>query len=211
MGDLSEIIENVIIGDQFAVKRLTQNAIDEGIGLPSIIFDGLIKGMDSVAAKWKAGEFFVPEVLRSSRAMKAGMALVSPLLEKEMETKGTIVIGTVKGDIHDIGKNLVALMLEAAGFKVVDLGVNIDKEVFIKSVQENNASVLGISALLTTTMPYMAEVISAFESSCMREGVKIMVGGAPISQKFADSIGADGYAENAAVAVEKAKTFLAME
>jgi len=204
MTDYDRIAECVVRGDQFAAEELAQQAIDEGADLEKIIYEGLVKGMDMVAAKWRDGELFVPEVLIASRAMKRGMALVSPLLQKEVKTKETIVLGTVKGDIHDIGKNLVSLMMEAGGFRVVDVGTNVDKEVFIRSIRENNAMLLGLSALLTTTMPYIEEVISAFDSSNIRDKVKIMVGGAPINQKFADSIGADGYAENAALAVEKA-------
>ncbi len=199
------IAESVVKGDQYEVEKITQQAIDEGTEIEKIIYEGLIKGMDVVAEKWRTGELFVPEVLISSRAMKRGMALVSPLIEKEVKAKEIIVLGTVKGDIHDIGKNLVSLMMEAAGFRVVDLGTNVDKEVFVKSIRETNAPLLGLSALLTTTMPYIEEVISEFERLSLRGKVKILVGGAPINQKFADSIGADGYAENAAFAVEKAK------
>jgi len=199
------IAESVVKGDQYEVEKITQQAIDEGAKIEKIIYEGLIKGMDVVAEKWRTGELFVPEVLISSRAMKRGMALVSPLIGKEVKTKEVIVLGTVKGDIHDIGKNLVSLMMEAGGFRVVDLGTNVDKEVFVKSIRETNAPLLGLSALLTTTMPYMEEVVSEFESLSLRGKVKILVGGAPINQKFADSIGADGYAENAAFAVEKAK------
>ena len=209
MADYESIAEGVISGDENAVKELTQKAIKEGGDLERIIYDGLVKGMDIVAAKWKSGEFFVPEVLIASRAMKSGMAMVSPLLEKEMEKAGIVVIGTVKGDVHNIGKDLVGLMLEGAGFKVIDLGTNVDKEVFTRAVQENKPSIVGISALLTTTMPYMKEVISALDGAGLRERLKIMIGGAPINQNFADSIGADGYAENAPLAVEKAKEFLA--
>lgn len=204
MTDYDRIAECVVRGDQFAAEELTQQAIDEGADLEKIIYEGLVKGMDTVAAKWRDGELFVPEVLIASRAMKRGMALVSPLIQNEVKTKETIVLGTVKGDIHDIGKNLVSLMMEAGGFRVVDVGTNVDKEVFVRSIRENNAMLLGLSALLTTTMPYIEEVISAFDSSNIRDKVKILVGGAPINQKFADSIGADGYAENAALAVEKA-------
>ena len=199
------IAESVVKGDQYEVEKITQQAIDEGAKIEKIIYEGLIKGMDVVAEKWRTGELFVPEVLISSRAMKRGMALVSPLIEKEVKAKEIIVLGTVKGDIHDIGKNLVSLMMEAAGFRVVDLGTNVDEEVFVKSIRETNAPLLGLSALLTTTMPYIEEVISEFERLSLRGKVKILVGGAPINQKFADSIGADGYAENAAFAVEKAK------
>lgn len=209
MADYESIAEGVISGDENVVKELTQNAIKEGGDLERIIYDGLVKGMDIVAAKWKSGEFFVPEVLIASRAMKSGMAMVSPLLEKEMEKVGIVVIGTVKGDVHNIGKDLVGLMLEGAGFKVIDLGTNVDKEVFIRAVQENKPSIVGISALLTTTMPYMKEVISALDGAGLRERLKIMIGGAPVNQNFADSIGADGYAENAPLAIEKAKEFLA--
>ncbi len=209
MADYESIAEGVISGDENVVKELTQNAIKEGGDLERIIYDGLVKGMDIVAAKWKSGEFFVPEVLIASRAMKSGMAMVSPLLEKEMEKVGIVVIGTVKGDVHNIGKDLVGLMLEGAGFKVIDLGTNVDKEVFIRAAQENKPSIVGISALLTTTMPYMKEVISALDGAGLRERLKIMIGGAPVNQNFADSIGADGYAENAPLAIEKAKEFLA--
>jgi 5-methyltetrahydrofolate--homocysteine methyltransferase len=205
MVNYDRIAESVVKGDQYEVEKITQQAIDEGAKIEKIIYEGLIKGMGVVAEKWKTGELFVPEVLISSRAMKRGMALVSPLIGKEVKTKEVIVLGTVKGDIHDIGKNLVSLMMEAAGFKVVDLGTNVDKEVFVKSIKETNAPLLGLSALLTTTIPYMEEVISEFERLSLRGKVKILVGGAPINQKFADSIGADGYAENAAFAVEKAK------
>ncbi len=205
MAHYDRIAESVVKGDQYEVEKITQQAIDEGAKIEKIIYEGLIKGMDVVAEKWRTGELFVPEVLISSRAMKRGMALVSPLIGKEMKTKEVIVLGTVKGDIHDIGKNLVSLMMEAGGFRVVDLGTNVDMEVFVKSIRETNAPLLGLSALLTTTMPYMEEVVSEFERLGLHGKVKILVGGAPINQKFADSIGADGYAENAAFAVEKAK------
>ena len=142
--------------------------------------------------------------------MKAGMNEVSPLLKQEMKSVGTFVIGTVKGDIHDIGKNLVLLMMEAAGFKVLDLGTNVDKDLFIRSVRENKAGLVGISALLTTTMPYMGEIIEAFEEAGLREHVKVMVGGAPVSEKFAQSIGADAYAKNAGSAVDLAKELIGL-
>ena len=204
-----KIAQGVVDGDQIAVKELTQIAIKEEAELEKIIYAGLVKGMDVVATKWKNGDIFVPEVLIASRAMKAGMSIVTPLFEKNMNRKGIVVMGTVKGDVHDIGKNLVNLMMEAAGFKVIDLGTNVDKEIFLKTVRENNADILGISALLTTTMPYLKEIIAAFDGSGLRENVKIMIGGAPLTQKFADSIGADGYAENAPLAVEKAEELLA--
>lgn len=206
--DLNQIVEAVISGDQFETERLAESAINEGITPEKIIYDGLVKGMNIVAEKWKAGDYFVPEVLRSSRAMKFGMAIVKPHLQREMEKVGTIVLGTVKGDIHDIGKNLVLLMMEAAGFKAIDLGTNVDKEVFVKSALDSQAQLVGLSALLTTTINYMKEVIDAFEKAGVRSKFKILVGGAPVSQKLADSIGADGYAKNAAEAVELAKALL---
>lgn len=176
--------------------------------MEKVIYDGLVKGMDVVAEKWRKNEFYVPEVLIASRAMKAGMRIVTPLLKREIKKIGTFVIGTVKGDIHDIGKNLVCLMLEGAGFQAVDLGTNVPKEKFIQSTQENNAQLIGLSALLTTTMPYMREIIQAFDHSGFRDKVKIMVGGAPVSQDYADEIGADGYSPDASSVVEKAKELI---
>lgn len=208
MADLKGIAGAVVEGNAPRVEELTRKAVEEGLNVESIIYDGLVKGMDIVAEKWKKNEFFVPEVLVSSRAMKAGMKIVTPLLGKEMKGIGVFVIGTAKGDIHDIGKNLVSLMMEAAGFKVVDLGVNVEKEAFIESARNNKAKLVGVSALLTTTMPYMKEVVKAFEDSGLRNKVKIMVGGAPISAEYAKDVGADGYAPNAASAVDKAKELL---
>jgi 5-methyltetrahydrofolate--homocysteine methyltransferase len=208
MADLEKIAAGVVEGNQSKVEQLTKEAIDRGEVLEKIIFGGLVKGMDIVAEKWRKEEFFVPEVLVASRAMKAGMKLVTPLLSREVEKIGVFVIGTAKGDIHDIGKNLVALMLEAAGFRVIDLGVNVDKATFVQSAKDNKAQIVGISALLTTTMPFMKEVIDAFGTSEIRNKVKIMVGGAPVSDDYAQEIGADGYAQNAASTVEKAKQLI---
>ena len=208
MSVLEKITDGVVKGNEPAVVELTQKAIDSGNDLEDIIYKGLVKGMEIVAEKWKTGELFVPEVLVAARAMKAGMNLVSPLLQKEMVSLGTVIMGTVKGDIHDIGKNLVNLMLEASGFRVVDLGTNVDKEVFVQSAKDNNADIIGISSLLTTTMPYMGEVIKACKDAGLDKTVKIMVGGAPVSQEYANTIGADSYAKNASIAVEKAKNLL---
>jgi 5-methyltetrahydrofolate--homocysteine methyltransferase len=208
MADLEKIAAGVVEGNQSKVEQLTKEAIDRGEVLEKIIFGGLVKGMDIVAEKWRKEEFFVPEVLVASRAMKAGMKLVTPLLSREVEKIGVFVIGTAKGDIHDIGKNLVALMLEAAGFRVIDLGVNVEKATFVQSAKDNKAQIVGISALLTTTMPFMKEVIDAFGTSEIRNKVKIMVGGAPVSDDYAQEIGADGYAQNAASTVEKAKQLI---
>ncbi|MBW2618258.1 MAG: corrinoid protein [Deltaproteobacteria bacterium] len=208
MADFNKIAQAVVKGSEAEVRQLTQAAIDEGTQTDEIIYDGLIKGMNIIGEKWRAGEYFIPEVLIAARAMKIGMGLIIPLPGKEIKSIGTIVMGTVQGDIHDIGKNLVILMMEAAGFKVVDLGTNVEKEAFVKSAKDNQASLVGLSALLTTTMGNMEEVISEFEESGIRSHVRIMVGGAPINQEFADSIRADAYAENASFAVEKAKELL---
>jgi len=206
--DLDKIAGGVVQGDESAVQESTQRAIDEGEILEEVIYDGLVKGMDIVAEKWKQGEFFVPEVLVASRAMKAGMKIVTPLLSTELQKVGVFVLGTAKGDIHDIGKNLVALMLEVGGFQVIDLGVNVEKERFVQSARDNNAEFVGVSSLLTTTMPYIKEVIEGIEDSGLRDKVKIMVGGAPVSQEYADEVGADGYAPDAASTVQKAKQLI---
>jgi 5-methyltetrahydrofolate--homocysteine methyltransferase len=163
-----------------------------------------------VGEKFKNGEYFVPEVLVAARAMKAAMELLRPLLAaSDVEPIGTVVIGTVRGDLHDIGKNLVAMMLEGAGFRVVDLGVDVPAEKFIEAAREHNAEIVGMSALLTTTMTYMPEVIKALEAEGIRNRVKVIVGGAPVTQEWADQIGADGYAPDAASAVDKCKELLA--
>jgi 5-methyltetrahydrofolate--homocysteine methyltransferase len=209
MANYEDIVEAIIKGDENLVIELTKTAVEEGGNPETIIYEGLVKGMDVVGEKWKNGEFFVPEVLIASRAMRSGMSIVSSQIKTEMNKKGVVVMGTVEGDIHDIGKNLVNTMLEAAGFRVIDLGSNIGAEVFVKAVQENDPDIVGISALLTTTMPNMKKVVEAIREIGPSGKVKVMVGGAPVSQKFASSIGADGYAENAALAVDKAKELLA--
>lgn len=203
MSFLEALSQAVIEGQEQQVKELTQKALAEGLKPLEIINEGLIKGMNVVGQRFKVGDMFVPEVLMSARAMTAGMDVVKPLLvDGEMTNKGTVVIGTVKGDLHDIGKNLVGMMLEGAGYKVVDLGTDTAPEAFVQAVQENNAQVLGLSALLTTTMLAMKQTIEALQVAGLRDKVKVMVGGAPITQEFADEIGADGYAPDAASAVE---------
>jgi len=203
MSFLEALSQAVIEGQEQQVKELTQKALAEGLKPLEIINEGLIKGMNVVGQRFKVGDMFVPEVLMSARAMTAGMDMVKPLLvDGEMTNKGTVVIGTVKGDLHDIGKNLVGMMLESAGYKVVDLGTDTAPEAFVQAVQENNAQVLGLSALLTTTMLAMKQTIEALQVAGLRDKVKVMVGGAPITQEFADEIGADGYAPDAASAVE---------
>ena len=207
MADFKGMAEALIQGDAATVAKLVQEALDEGVDAKKILDEGLIPGMDVVGVKFKNGEVYVPEVLVSARAMTAGMKLLEPILAKTgAKPKGTIVIGTVRGDLHDIGKNLVAMMLKGAGWKILDLGVDVDPEKFVSTAMENNAEVIGMSALLTTTMVNMKSVIEvAKEKGC---GSKIVVGGAPITQDFADEIGADGYAPDAASAVELLNSYV---
>lgn len=177
-----------------------------------VLTKGLVAGMKVVGDDFRDGILFVPEVLMAAKAMKAGMEILRPLLvETGAPLSGTMVIGTVKGDIHDIGKNLVAMMMEGAGFNVVNLGINTDAEAFLNAIQEHNADMLGMSALLTTTMPYMANVIKALEDQGLREKILVLVGGAPLNDAFAEEIGADAYCRDAAVAVETANKLLAIK
>lgn len=178
----------------------------------NILTTGMVAGMKVVGDDFRDGILFVPEVLMAAKAMKAGMEILRPLLvETGAPLIGTMVIGTVKGDIHDIGKNLVAMMMEGAGFNVINLGINNDAETFLNAIQEHNADILGMSALLTTTMPYMANVIKALEDQGLREKILVLVGGAPLNDAFAEEIGADAYCRDAAVAVETAKKLLAIK
>ncbi len=190
-------------GNQVRVKELTEAALAEGRDVEEVLQDGLIAGMNVVGEDFKHNRIYVPQVLIAARAMKAGMAILKPLLTKAgaSSSLGTVIMGTVKGDLHDIGKNLVCMMGEGAGFRMVDLGVDQTAESFLKAAREHQASIVGMSALLTTTMPYMKVVIDAFREEGMTQ-VKVCVGGAPVSEMFADEIGADGYAGDAASAVE---------
>ena len=210
MTELKQIADNLIRGKAPQVKELVQKAVDEGQDVARILHEGLLAGMSVVGDKFKKNEFYVPEVLIAARAMKVGMAIVKPLLaEKNIKGAGTVVLGTVRGDLHDIGKNLVAMMLEGAGFEVVDSGVDVAAEKFIETAKKKDACIVGLSALLTTTMPAMKEVIEHLNRSELKGKVKVMIGGAPITQSYADEIGADGYAPDAASAVDKAKELLA--
>lgn len=203
MVELSEIASALIEGNKKKVQELVSLAIKEGVPPERIINQGLIAGMQVIGERFKNNEVFVPEVLVSARAMHAGMDLLKPLLAKSPEIlKGKIVIGTVKGDLHDIGKNLVVMMLEGAGYQVIDLGIDVDAEKFVESVKTYNPHILGMSALLTTTMPYMKVTIEALEKAGLRDKIKVIVGGAPVTEEFAKEIGADGYAEDAGSAVE---------
>ena len=206
---MQDISVSLIKGDNKRVDQLTKEALEAGFSANTILDDGLIAGMAIVGVKFRDNLIFVPEVLVAARAMKAGMTHVEPILSASgIEPAGTVIMGTVKGDLHDIGKNLCIMMLRGAGFSVIDLGVDTSAEEFIEAVEENEAGVLGMSALLTTTMPNMGRTIDAFEEVEMREVVKIMVGGAPLSQEFADDMGADGYGKDAISCVELAKAFM---
>jgi 5-methyltetrahydrofolate--homocysteine methyltransferase len=193
--------------DSKKVKALTEQAVAAHINPVTIVNEGLVSGMNLLGEKFKTGEVFIPEILVSARAMAAGMAVVKPLLVKAgIKEKGTVVIGTVKDDLHDIGKNLVVVMLEGAGYKVVDLGINVPLEKFIQAINEHKPAVVGMSALLTTTMTNMKEATAVIKSKYPQ--VKVIIGGAPVTPKFADQIGADAYASDGAVAVEKVNLFI---
>jgi len=208
MADLQGLAEALIRGDRETVAKLTKEAVDEEVAPKQILDDGLVAGMNVVGAKFKANEFYVPEVLIAARAMHAGMDILKPLLAaSDVEPTGVVAIGTVKGDLHDIGKNLVAMMLEGAGFEIRDLGVDVAAETFVEEVK-GGAQIVALSALLTTTMPSMADVINAATEAGIRGDVKVMIGGAPVTQNYADEIGADGYAPDAASAVDKARELL---
>mgnify|MGYP001385835625 FL=1 len=203
---MQEIAYALITGNNQKVDELTKDSLDNGYSANTIMDDGLIAGMAIVGIKFRDNIIFVPEVLISARAMKAGMAHIEPILsESDIPPIGTVIMGTVKGDLHDIGKNLCIMMLRGAGFVVHDLGVDVKEIEFIDAIQKHDAKILGMSALLTTTMPNMGRVIEAFEDEGLREKVSIMVGGAPVTQEFADDMGADGYGKDAIDCVELAK------
>jgi corrinoid protein of di/trimethylamine methyltransferase len=204
-----KMAESLIAGKGDEVVGLTKEAVDGGSSPQDILEQGLLAGMDVVGKRFKANEMFIPEVLRCAKCMHGSMAILRPLLvETGVRTAGTLVLGTVKGDLHDIGKNLVGMMFEGAGFEVVDLGIDKEPQAFVDAIKAHNASLLGLSALLTTTMPKMGETINAIKEAGIRDQVKIMVGGAPVTADSADEIGADAYASNAASAVHKGKELL---
>ncbi|MBT8371847.1 MAG: corrinoid protein [Desulfobacterales bacterium] len=201
-----KMAEVLIAGKQDEVKDLAQQALDKGAVARDILDKGLLAGMDVVGKRFKAGDMFIPEVLLCARCMHGAMDILKPFLsEADAAGMGKYLIGTVEGDLHDIGKNLVAMMLQGAGFQVVDLGTNITAQQFVEAVKEHKPDVFGMSALLTTTMPKMAETIQALKEAGIRDQVKIMAGGAPVTQSFVDEIGGDAYGANAASATEKAK------
>jgi len=209
MSVLEQISENLIKGKANDVKALVSQALTEGKKPADILNNGLLAGMSVVGARFKKNEVYVPEVLIAARAMKFGMEVLKPkLAEAGVQPIGTVVIGTVKGDLHDIGKNLVGMMLEGAGLRVVDVGINVESEKFIEAAKQNNATLIGVSALLTTTMTNMKGVVDALKASSLAGKAKIMVGGAPVTQAFCNEIGADGYAADAASAADLAKSLL---
>lgn len=204
-----EIAQHVILGRQKECYDCTQLVISMGAAPKSVINDALIAGMDVVGIKFRDGEYFVPQVLLSARAMQHALEIIRPLLrETEAEKPGTVVLGVVRGDIHNIGKSLVGMMTEGAGYTIVDLGVNVPEEKFVRAIEEHKPQVLGMSALMTTTMIGMRETIQAVTDAGYREQVRIMVGGAPVNQRFANEIGADGYAPDATGAVGLVKGFM---
>jgi len=210
MEDLKALYEAVLNGDAKASRSITEQALKSGVDPLRLVNDYMVPAMDEVGRRFEANEYFVPELLISARAMKACLELIRPLLTaRGDEPLGRVAIGTVKGDLHDIGKNLVAAMLEGGGFEVIDLGVNVTPERFIATVNEKRAHIIAMSALLTTTMPAMKMTVDALKQAGMRDKVKVIIGGAPITQKYADEIGADGYSETAVGAVGAAKKVLA--
>ncbi len=211
MADLQKIADGVINGKAAEVKSLVESALKEGVPVADILNKGLIAGMDVVGAKFRANEFYVPEVLIAARAMQAGMDILQPLLSKSgVKPLAKVAIGTVKGDLHDIGKNLVVMMLKGGGFEVIDLGIDVPEEKFVNAAKEG-ARIIGLSALLTTTMPAMKNVIEALKEAGVRDQTKVMIGGAPITQSYAEEIGADAYGEDAATAVIKAKELIGVK
>lgn len=209
MADFDRIKETVLKGKVGEIVDLVRGVLDEGVPPQEIIDQGLIAGMDEVGVRFKNDEIFIPEVLVSAKTMHTGMEILRPLLEGTGgKSAGKVVLGTAKGDLHDIGKNLVGMMFQGAGFEVIDLGVDQSAENFVEAVRSKEAKVVAMSALLTTTMTEMAGVIEALQKALLRDRVKVMVGGAPVSQEFADSIGADGYAPDAATAVERLRELL---
>ena len=211
MTDIIDTIRELVVGGKFHdIEEHVQRAVDSGTDLNLLINDALISAMDIVGKRFADGDIYVPEMLVSAKTMKQGLDIIKPLLTSgEIENRGTIVMGTVKGDLHDIGKNLVIMMMEGAGFRIIDLGVDVKIEDLIDTVKKEDADVLGLSALLTTTMPEMEKVIEALEEAGLRNQIKVIVGGAPIDQKFADQIGADGFGADAVEAVQLAREIVA--
>ena len=206
---LKGLYDNTLIGNAPEVKQLTETGVADGMDPEKMLYDALIPSLEEVGARFERGDYFVPEMLIAARAMQGALDILRPLLaETGAQTVGTYVMGTVKGDVHDIGKNLVNIMLEGAGFTVHDLGVNVAPEVFIEAINEHKPDIVGFSAFLTTTMPMFKANINALEKAGIRDDVIVMVGGAPVTQEYADKVGADGYAADASTAVRMAKDLI---
>jgi methylmalonyl-CoA mutase cobalamin-binding domain/chain len=206
---LKGLYEETLVGNKPAVCDLTNQGLAEGLAPESMLFDALIPSLEEVGARFERGDYFVPEMLIAAKAMQGALDILRPLLvEGGVQQIGTFVMGTVKGDVHDIGKNLVNIMLEGAGFTVIDLGVNVAPEKFVEQVIEHKPDIVGFSAFLTTTMPMFKANINALQKAGLREQVIVMVGGAPVTQEYADAVGADGYAADASTAVRKAKDLI---
>lgn len=209
MDELTAIQNALISGDRSALVELTEKAVSRGIEPEKILYEGLIPGMDVVGEKFKNDELYIPEVIQIANNFKSSVNILKPLLMgQDIKTLGNVLIGTVKGDMHDVGKNLVTLMLEASGFEVIDLGIDVSAEAFVKEAKENGVNVVGMSALLTTTMPNIEKTIQAIEEAGLSKKVKTIIGGAAVSQSFADEVGADAYGHDAIDAVEKIKKLM---
>jgi methylmalonyl-CoA mutase cobalamin-binding domain/chain len=207
---LKALYDETLVGNAPEVKDLVNQGLADGLGCESMLYDALIPSLEEVGARFERGDYFVPEMLIAARAMQGALDILRPLLaETGAKSIGTYVMGTVKGDVHDIGKNLVNIMLEGAGFTVYDLGVNVAPETFVQQIQEHQPDVVGFSAFLTTTMPMFKANINALQKAGIRDDVIVMVGGAPVTQEYADAVGADGYAADASTAVRLAKELIA--
>lgn len=210
MAELNKLYEAVLNGDAKTAAAVTKEALEEGVSPIDLVNQYMVPAMDEVGRRYECEEYFVPELLLAARAMKASMDLIRPLLASSgAQPAGRVVIGTVKGDLHDIGKNLVAALLEGGGFEVIDLGADVPPEKFVRAVQERQANIVCLSALLTVTMPAMRTTIETLKEAGLRDKVKVLVGGAPVTQKYAEEIGADGYGENASEAVTLARRLVA--
>ncbi len=208
---LKSLFDAILDGDVEAAKSTVQKALDTQLNPTTILNEAMIAAMHEVGCRFEAGEYFVPEMLISARAMQTGMAILKPYLQQtDVKSRGKVVIGTVKGDLHDIGKNLVALMLEGAGFEVKDLGVDVPIEKFMQAVQEEKPDIVAMSALLTTTMQMMKQTVQAFVEAGLRDKIKIMIGGAPVTEAFANEVGADGFSQDASRAVSVAQSLVAV-
>ena len=206
---LKGLYDETLVGNAPEVKDLVNRGLEDGLGCESMLYDALIPSLEEVGARFERGDYFVPEMLIAARAMQGALDILRPLLaETGAKPIGTYVMGTVKGDVHDIGKNLVNIMLEGAGFTVYDLGVNVAPETFVQQIQEHKPDVVGFSAFLTTTMPMFKANINALQKAGIRDDVIVMVGGAPVTQEYADAVGADGYAADASTAVRLAKDLI---